>query len=104
MLWILLYLFVCALGQEDVLPSPAWLALTPVAILVMHMIYPTAMGWLIIIIPTLLYAGIEVYFFVDDIMDQETYNLEIIFLGALLCTCAGLLVGGPWKGKRDFTA
>ena len=108
-LWILIYLFICALGHEDVLPSPAWLALIPVALVIAHMIRPTALGWLIILVPTLLYAGVGVYYLIADFTDKWTHDLgRLIFLamfeGALLCTCAGLLVDGPWKRKIDHVA
>ena len=108
-LWILIYLFICALGHEDVLPDPAWLALIPVVLVIMHMIYRTAMGWLIILVPTLLYSGVGVYYMVADFTEERPmwshdpvhFIFLAFFVGALLATCAGLLADGPWKRRFD---
>jgi hypothetical protein len=76
-----------------------WPLLIPIGIIVGQWIRPTILGWVIIIVPTILYFAVGVYYLVANNIgahpqwedDAEGVILGSFFLAALLVLCTGLI-------------
>ena len=86
------------------------LLLIPVAIAVVQMIYPTLLGWAIIVVPSVLYAAVGVFYLIRNATERQPqwqYDLSgfimgSIFIAALVAVCVALIFARP--RPRDVTS
>jgi hypothetical protein len=104
-LWILVYLPTAWLfaGEMDAHSEPGILAmlplLIPLAVAVGQMIYPTLLGWYVIIIPSVLYTGVGVFYLIRNATERQPqwqhdlsgFILGSIFVGAFVVVCIALI-------------
>ena len=80
-----------------------WPLLVPVAIVIAQMIYPTLAGWVVILIPSVLYTGVGVFYLIRNATEKQPqwqYDLSgfimgFIFVGAFIAVCAALIFARP---------
>jgi len=115
-LWLLVYLptawlFAGELAAHSGAGVLAMLPLLiPVAIAFAQMIYPTMLGWWIIIIPSVLYAAVGLFYLIRNATerppqrerDLSGFILGSIFVGAFVASCVALIFGRP--KLRDVTS
>ena len=114
-LWLLVYLPTALLFADEMAAhSGAGIAamlplLVPIAIVVAQMIYPTLLGWAVILIPSVLYGGVGVFYLIRNATErhpQWEYDLSgfimgSIFVGAWVAVCLALILARP--RLRDVT-
>ncbi len=82
-----------------------WPLLLPGAVIISQLIRPTVLGWPLILLPTLLYFGVGVYYAITNNLgphpqwehDSEGVILGSVLLAALLGVCVALLFAGRPK-------
>jgi hypothetical protein len=103
--WLLVYLPMgsfCVVDLE-VPPAKAWPLLIPIALLIIHLMHPTLLGWLVFFVPTLLYLGVGVYYAISNNLgphpqwqtDREGVVLGSVVTAAMLGACVALYAGKP---------
>ena len=104
-IWLLVYLLTgCyCVGGLEIPAARAWPFLIPVGLLIVHVVYPTLLGWLIFFVPTVLYLGAGVYYAVSNNIgphpqwqgDMEGVVLGSVFIAAMFGVCAALYSARP---------
>ena len=108
-LWLLVYLPTAWLfaGEMAAHSGAGVLAmlplLIPVAIAVAQMIYPTLLGWAVIVVPSVLYAGVGVFYLIRNATrrqpqweyDLSGFILGSVFVGAFIAVCIALILARP---------
>lgn len=77
--------------------------LIPVLVVVVQIVYPTLLGWVVILIPSVLYCGAGVYFLVRNATrrrpqwedDPAGFVMGSVFVGAYLAVCLCLILARP---------
>ena len=77
--------------------------LIPVAIAVAQMIYPTLLGWTVILIPSVLYAGFGLFYLIRNATERQPqwehdlagFIMGSIFVGAFIAVCVALIFARP---------
>src|SRR2546421_12353740 len=115
-LWLLVYLPTAWVFAEEMSAHSgtgvlAMLPLLiPLAIVVGQMIYPTLLGWAVILIPSVLYTGVGVFYLIRNATERQPqweydlsgFILGSVFVGAFLAVCIALIFARP--RLRDVTS
>jgi hypothetical protein len=111
LIWLLLYAPTAMMYVDDTGASAIklWPLLIPVAILILQWVRPTIIVWAIISLPTFLYFGIGIYYFITNNLgphpqwehDSEGVILGSVFLGLLLAVCIVLMAPAKLGAFRE---
>jgi len=77
--------------------------LVPIGVVILQMIYPTLLGWVVIMIPSVLYTGLGVFYLIRNAtktQPQWQYDLlgfimGIFFIGAYVAVSIALIFARP---------
>lgn len=101
--WLFAYTATALLYGVDMEVEPRQMLpfLIPLAIALTQMIYPTLFVWALIVIPSIFYTGIGLYYLARDLADKQwAYDMQGLVLGSIAITiyiavCAGLIWSRP---------
>ena len=101
--WLFAYTATALLYGIDMEAEPRQMLpfLIPLAIALAQMIYPTLFVWALIVIPSVFYTGIGLYYLARDLADKQwEYDMQGLVLGSIAITiyiavCAGLIWSRP---------
>ena len=104
-LWVLVYLPTVCLyaGHMGARTYEMLPLLFPVAIVITQMVYPTLVGWVIILVPSVLYTGAGGFYLIRNATEKQPqweydssgFVMGCVFVGALIVLCAALAFARP---------
>lgn len=87
-------------------PFPNWPFVLPIAIVVAHVVYPTLVGWLLVLLPSIAWTAFATYCVICSVIEMPLQKIEwgtvLLFVATPIAVCVALVFARPSKCQSSL--